>query len=636
MYKDRVTPVMIMLIGLLLLLLVLLGWLQYRWVGQVSESHRERLQDRLQTEALSFGEDFDRELARLYLHFQMDAGTLEDKAWEQFAQRYTYWLTTAPYPQLVKEVFLVEADEAGGLRLSRFNQMTARFEPSVWPLELADWQERFTQHFQQARSDAGSLVRSQPELVAQDIPAVIIPVSDLAMLQKRVKPERNSVSAYTIVRIDRDYLRQQFIPMLARRHFSDGDELNYNLAIISRQEPHEVVYQSDPQFTREQFANGDATVNVFGVQLNSVLNLSMDGASRIENIPGGQGRLPLTSLSINVLRSADKTNASTNASGNDNGQWTLIIKHRAGSLDAAVARLRTQNLLISFGILLLLCVSAAMIMISAQRAQRLASQQIEFVAGVSHELRTPLTVIFSASENLADGLVEETHQVRRYGAVIRSESRRLTEMVEQVMEFAGIKSGQKAYQPRPIKVGKLIDAALVDYETLIAEQGFQIEKQVERDLPLLMADESSLKRAIQNLLNNAMKYSGERRTIKISAAAKATARGAQEVWITVADEGLGIKQSELSHIFEPFYRGREIMAAQIRGNGMGLSLLKHIVKAHGGRVMVESRLGTGSSFKLIFPALTATTDKPLAAATGEEGETHGVDNHGQENFARRR
>ena len=126
----------------------------------------------------------------------------------------------------------------------------------------------------------------------------------------------------------------------------------------------------------------------------------------------------------------------------------MVVKHRAGSLEAAVAATRRRNLAISFGILLLLGASVGFIVLSSRRAQRLATQQMEFVAGVSHELRTPLAVICSAAENLADGVIDNRDQIKRYGGLIRDEGRRLTGMVEQVLEFAGAQSGRKNYELR--------------------------------------------------------------------------------------------------------------------------------------------------------------------------------------------
>ncbi len=616
MRRNHPLPLMAVLLALLLLL-VILGWLQYRWVGQVSESHRERLQANLQREAARFGEDFDRELARAYLCFQIDTAMLHSKSWQNFAQRYAYWSETAPYPQIVKDILLVDNDEGGKLQLLRFNQQTEQFETSDWPPEMRKWQERFAQQHQQVNTETGSLIHSRLELVAEDIPAVIIPVSNVSRLQKQERLNITPVFGYTIVRFDRDYLRQQFIPHLAHQHFFTGNEPDYNLLVVKRQDPQEVVYQSDPQAMGLKFDSGDsdATVNIFGVQLNSFLSLSAD------SIPGGPGRLPLTSLSINILRPSpgDKAAIGTNALGSDNGQWMLLLKHRAGSLGAAVARLRTQNLIISLGILLLLGLSVVMIMLSAQRAQHLAEQQMEFVTGVSHELRTPLAVIYSAGENLADGVVADPQQVRRYGEVIRREGRRLTAMVEQVMEFAGMQSRRKAYRLHLVEVSEIIERALTDYQTLIAEQGFVIEKHVEPDMPPVMANASALTRAIQNLLDNAMKYSDNQRLIKLEATTHAGERG-DEVLITVTDEGLGIASSDLPHIFKPFYRGRDIVTAQIHGNGLGLSLLQHVVSGHGGKVTVESIPGRGSAFTIHLPtaALGVEAETPLTDVAERE------------------
>src|SRR5262249_35603336 len=122
--------------------------------------------------------------------------------------------------------------------------------------------------------------------------------------------------------------------------------------------------------------------------------------------------------------------------------WQLVLTHQAGSLDVAVQKARDKNLAIGFGILLLLGVSVALTLLSAQRERRLAQQQMQFVSAVSHELRTPLAVICSAGENLADGVVQDSERARKYGTLVRNEGHRLAEMVEQVLDFAGIQSGK--------------------------------------------------------------------------------------------------------------------------------------------------------------------------------------------------
>ncbi len=132
--------------------------------------------------------------------------------------------------------------------------------------------------------------------------------------------------------------------------------------------------------------------------------------------------------------------------------WQLVVKHRAGSVEAAVARIRRRNLYVRFAILGVLAVSLVALMIGVRRAHRLARQQMEFVAGISHELRTPVTAICSLSENLADGVVQPTDNIRKYGRMILDQGRRLGTLVEQTLEFAGISSGQNTHRLEPVAV----------------------------------------------------------------------------------------------------------------------------------------------------------------------------------------
>ena len=199
------------------------------------------------------------------------------------------------------------------------------------------------------------------------------------------------------------------------------------------------------------------------------------------------------------------------------GGWLLRLSHRAGSLDAAVERLRRRNLAISSTILGLLAVSLGFVLVSTRRAQRLAAQQVEFVASVSHELRTPLTVIRSAGENLADGVVESPEQVRRYGALVAEESRKLGTMVEQVMEYAGMQSNEPRWQKAPVDVRAVVDDAVAGARRLPEARQACIEVTVEDDLPPIDADRAALVRAVQNLIENAVKYGTLARGTRASA-----------------------------------------------------------------------------------------------------------------------
>jgi signal transduction histidine kinase len=193
-------------------------------------------------------------------------------------------------------------------------------------------------------------------------------------------------------------------------------------------------------------------------------------------------------------------------------------------------------------------------------------------------------------------------------------------MVEQVLEFAGAQSGRKTYDLRATELNRVIEDAISACHLQLVEGGFEIETNVAGNLPVVKADAAALSRAIQNLLSNAMKYSGDSHWIGLSAKSAKTAYG-EEVVIEVADRGLGIAPSELDRIFEPFYRGKDVTSAQIHGNGLGLGLVKQIVEAHGGYVSVESKVGQGSAFTLRLPALVVVESLAVNRG-GSECETH--------------
>ena len=597
---------MLVLVAALIALLPLLAVLQFRWLGEVSQAERERMRASLKTAVASFSQDFDAELTRAYLNFQMEAKILRGRAWQDYARRYDQWLRTAPYPQLVTGIYLVEPGESRQPRIARFDPASTRFEPSEWPAQLETLRTRLDKEFKGERGEAKEFIESSVDTLADDGPALVMPITDAALLDKQEIPRPMAFPGYIVATLDLDFIKQQLIPALAARYFAGSDGLDYSIAIVSRRSPEVIIYQSDANFPEKMPPAGDAMANIFDVRLE---HPSMaEGVTREVETSGNRVE-KRDEFTVHVFNTVVKKGAESGQAAprialinSEGGRWQMILKHRAGSLDLAVAAARRRNLLVSFGILLLLSVSIAMIIISTRRAAKLARQQMEFVAGVSHEMRTPLAVICSAGENLADGVIDDRSQVRRYGALIEGEGRRLSEMIEQALEFAGIQSGRKTYALRPTGVAAVIESALAASEPLIQEGGFQIEKEIAPDLPVIAADAAALSRSIQNLLSNAMKYSGESLWIRIKAERVASARG-DEAQITVEDRGLGIAALELPHIFEPFYRSREVTAAQIHGSGLGLSLVKRIIEAHGGRVTVESAVRRGSRFTLRLPAI---------------------------------
>ncbi|HZN10860.1 MAG TPA: HAMP domain-containing sensor histidine kinase [Blastocatellia bacterium] len=627
--RGRRPTLLLILLGALLMLLPLLAALQYRWLGQVSRAERERMQSSLRAGLAQLRRDFDRELARAFITFQPHPVTPLGQPAVAYAERYAHWARTAPYPGLVEALFVAGMAGNRPPSLARLNPESGRMETAAWPPELEGLRARLEQppgparikmlmqdsftrqpwrdkgraserRESRAAALAGALVHYFVEPLADEVPALVVPLFEPPASNEDGPAQFSAPSGYAIVKLDLEFIRTEFLPTLIRRYFVIGEALDYRFTVVSRDDPGRVIYRSEASPSDSTAAEKDADVNLFGLRLDEFGRLLDEVAPRSGRPQEGGGR-GADRFTLRVIRGAGNgASDGRTLFGEDGERWQLLAQHRSGSLEAAVGTARRRSLLISFGILLLLAVSVALIFVSARRAERLARQQMEFVAGVSHELRTPLAVICSAAENLADGYIGSPHQVRRYGAVIRGEGRRLTEMVEQVLEVAGAQSGRKAFELRPCDPSQVIESTLAACHPPLDEGGFAVEARLEPGLPHILADAAALSRAVQNLLGNAMKYSGDNRWIGLSAGAAPAERG-PEVWIRVADRGPGIAPADLPHIFEPFYRGREVVAAQIRGNGLGLSLVKHIVEAHGGRVTVESAPGRGSAFTLHLP-----------------------------------
>jgi signal transduction histidine kinase len=231
---------------------------------------------------------------------------------------------------------------------------------------------------------------------------------------------------------------------------------------------------------------------------------------------------------------------------------------------------------------------------------QMARMQMDFAASVSHELRTPLAVLCSAVDNIADGVVTGREQLAKYGTVIRSQSRQINGLVNQVILFVSTQDGKGRYSLEPLAVSSVVDAAVTGTAELIRKAGFTLEQHVSPDLPKILGDLSALSQCLQNLITNALKYGDHGRWIAIRASAEG-GRDHLEIRINVQDRGKGIERSELHHIFEPFYRSPAAVAGQIHGTGLGLPIAKSLAEAMGGRISVTSEVGVGSTFTLHLP-----------------------------------
>jgi signal transduction histidine kinase len=278
-------------------------------------------------------------------------------------------------------------------------------------------------------------------------------------------------------------------------------------------------------------------------------------------------------------------------------------KARIGLKNTDLDELARDSFLHSAGatllVLVVLLCGIALTIRATDREARLAQAKSNFVSNVSHELKTPLSLISLFSEILELGRVNSEEKKAEYYRIIRHESRRLNKTIDNILDFSKIEAGRKTYVFTAGDLAEVIEDVLSSYRYQISNSGFDIQTNIQPELPSVFMDREAMAQAISNLLDNAIKYSREVKRLTITA----ETRGA-DLSLEIADQGIGIPRAEQAKIFEKFYRVGNGLVHDVKGSGLGLSLVKHIIEAHHGTISVESDVGKGSRFRILLP-LTA-------------------------------
>ena len=279
--------------------------------------------------------------------------------------------------------------------------------------------------------------------------------------------------------------------------------------------------------------------------------------------------------------------------------WQLSIQSRHTTPEQWAQRSFRLNLSIMALMSVLVIGGIFIIMQASFRSMKLSRMQTEFVSNVSHELKTPLSSIRVLGELLSSGRVSKPAKVREYGDYIEGESQRLTGLIDDVLDFAAIDSGKKTYRLERADVSKAVAETLQAVELGLQQTGFSIRFDASpREELCALIDKDAISEAVLNLVDNAVKYSGSAREIAVS-----VDKHQNFVTISVTDYGIGLSAEEAERIFEKFYRVSSGLVHNVRGSGLGLSISKHIVEAHGGKITVESEPGRGSTFAIHIPVL---------------------------------
>jgi signal transduction histidine kinase len=275
---------------------------------------------------------------------------------------------------------------------------------------------------------------------------------------------------------------------------------------------------------------------------------------------------------------------------------TAAIKYQGTTVSDMVSRLLRYNYLVLTALSLLMIGGIWLTYRNVSREMTLAKLKSDFVANVSHELRTPLALIRLYAETLELGRLSAKEKYQEYFRIIREESERLTALINNILDFSRIEAGRKEYEFKETDLAELVRSTLESYRFQIQQNGFAFEENISADIPPVNVDREAIARSLLNLVNNALKYSKDDKYIGVS-----LYRSNGSVNLEVRDHGIGIPAHEQEKIFEKFYRCGDPLVHNVKGSGLGLSLVRHIARAHGGDVSVESHPQKGSKFTIALP-----------------------------------
>lgn len=535
MSRSFSSRMLLAICGALVVLLGALIAMQYQWSVRVAAADVQREKEHLDSSASLFASQFN-ELASQATQF------LREDAWTT-VQRGEMLAST---PKLFGEVYYIEVPEQGRERVRRLSA-NGLFTPAPRP----DWL---------TNSPCARLVIEWP-------PAIVVGIYDAGAASSRQM--RTSQERCFVARIDQAYLTARLFPQLFRQSFGETAVQEYDFAVVIPDRPHDLLYGAPvrPDLRRRFF-------------------------SPLATLP------PSHSLVVRDTADAFMRGQPGAPMGWSRGIWELEVAHKGTPLATALKQRSRRVLLFSLGLEVLLVTVIVFLVIGSRNMQRLADQKMRFVAGISHELRTPVAAIAMLSRNQADGLAAGPDRVKQYGELIHQQTRRLSDMIEQTLQYAGVHSDLRRRVHEQVDMRSLVREAVEERRAELEGNGIEVEMALSEDLPPLSGDTKLLRTAVDNLLDNAGKHAAGGRWIRVTTVYSAAEK---EVQVAVEDRGAGIDPAEETEIFEPFSRGRAAMETNAPGSGLGLSLVRSSAQAHRGAVTLVSEPGRGSTFTLHLP-----------------------------------
>lgn len=534
----------------LAILVALLAGVQWKWLYDVEGVELDIRHRRITQSNWWFKTVFEREI--VHLAYRMaGAGGARVSNQSELDRRLEQWRAASRWPGLVASVSLVEAGAGGA----------APAPPTDAPASF---------------------------VVDPTVPSIVIPAAD-------------ADGRAIVVLLDEEFMAGEMLPEMVRMIFPLPSFFDLAVA-VTEAESGRVVYSNLDIEHASEFGPAD-----------SVRGLVREGApptdlrSLASLLRSGVGGLDPSQSMVPPSWEYEPTPADEEWFGTlwswiyYSGHWRLLMRDGVNPLRERAMVATRRRALTGFVLLALLSVSAAVVLVATRRTQRAAREQIEQLARVSHELRTPLAVLAGAGENLADGLIRRDGRVRQYGRTVQKATRRLQELVENVLHLSRRQAAVRPMEPRRVDLAELVEDSLEATAPSLREAGFTVERALPEGRVEVVGDPRALRIAVLNLISNAVKYGREGRWLRLAVEEDQ----GSEVRIVVEDRGPGIVAHELPSLFEPYTRGERAMVEQMEGSGLGLAVVRDVVEAHAGRVSVQAPVDGGTSFTLHLPVADA-------------------------------
>jgi len=392
-------------------------------------------------------------------------------------------------------------------------------------------------------------------------------------------------------------IKSSILPELQRRFSlhptSASDPFRHSRTI--NQKDYLVIASAIPQEEREE-AQG-----LLGIKIDEDHLLNREVRRILEDFPFSQeASLSISALSGRVLsehgNSSTKEPTVTTYFDESFPPWKIEF-FLGGTEDLGIINIRKSYYFWTIlTILVLLTFGAVLVVRTVSHEMEVLRLKSDFVSSVSHEFKTPISSIKALIERLQQGKVKSSHRKKEYYSVISQDADKLSSLVRNILDYSKVDAGRKQYFFQRTNMAQLVEDEIENFKRDKIYAGIKIDTQISQDIPCLDIDREAFSLTLNNLLENAFKFSPGRKVIFVE-----VRKETENVRVDVKDKGMGISSGEMDKIFDKFYQGKNAAQQSIRGTGLGLALVKHTMEAHGGKVLVESNVGQGSTFSLIFP-----------------------------------